>query len=159
MTLPLTMTETSKRLSSLPNLMQNLCGHCLVTLSLTMTETSKRLSSLPNLMQTHSGGDSVASGIVSLSSHILGSRLPSTSPETTQREASLASKRERVFEQNPWPTPWTYIYIYPSVDYSAYSLGRREKITSVTLFSFCLMRIWTWAHLLFFMCRCSSFER
>ena len=110
-TLPLTMNGTSKRLSSLPILMQNLCRHCLVTLPLIINETSKRLSSLPSLMQTHSGGDSVASGIVSLSSRILGSRLPSTSPEMTRREASLASKRERVFEQNPWPTPWTCIYI------------------------------------------------
>ena len=157
MTLPLTMNGTSKRLSSLPILMQNLCRHCLVTLPLIINETSKRLSSLPSLMQTHSGGDSVASGIVSLSSRILGSRLPSTSPEMTRREASLASKRERVFEQNPWPTPWTCIYIYPSIDCFAYSLGRREKIASVTLFSFCLMRSWTWEHL--FMCRCSSFER
>ena len=52
------------------------CGYCLVTLSLTINKTLKQLSLLPLLMQNHSGGDSVALGIVSIFSQLLGSRSP-----------------------------------------------------------------------------------
>ena len=53
------------------------CGHSLVTLPLTVNETLKRLSSLPILMHgNRSGGDGVGLGTVYVFPHLLGSRSP-----------------------------------------------------------------------------------
>ena len=109
-----------------------------MTLPVTINEPLKRLSSLPVLlMQNHSGGDSVALGIVSLFPPPTGISVPaSTCSETTRRKTSLTNQPTnllRLYMQTPSYTTFCFVPGHFGVDHLLGDEVRRQHPEGVRL--------------------------